>query len=267
MRNNSVPGVDGAGVVVAVGSDKFQHLLGKRVAYHQSLLRQGAFVQGRIVMQIPVTLTDEQATALPYPALTAWQALEKIPVKPGKQIFISGAGSSVGQYLVQLAIQRGFIVSTLSNQRHWNKLKAFGVKACFDDQTFPESEILSASFFAIIDTRTDQSTISLTALLGPSGHLVTINDNLRKSSDEPFSHSWSKHRITLESLHRYGKDEDWLELTLAGEMMMRGVLYKSLNIDQIIAADFTALAQQLTELKYRKCSNKMVCTYNRIQNA
>jgi NADPH:quinone reductase-like Zn-dependent oxidoreductase len=40
-----VPGVDGAGTVVALGAEVAPGLLGARVAYHQSLRRNGSFAE------------------------------------------------------------------------------------------------------------------------------------------------------------------------------------------------------------------------------
>ncbi|MCM3060728.1 alcohol dehydrogenase catalytic domain-containing protein, partial [Bacillus subtilis] len=42
-RPGHVPGVDGAGTVVAVADDAMRHLLGRRVAYHQALGEHGSF--------------------------------------------------------------------------------------------------------------------------------------------------------------------------------------------------------------------------------
>ncbi len=79
-----VPGVDGAGVVIAVGANITSDWLGERVTWHQSLKRHGSFathtpLSASALMRVPPGLDIVDAAAFPCPALTAWQALEKIP--------------------------------------------------------------------------------------------------------------------------------------------------------------------------------------------
>ena len=69
-----VPGVDGAGIVVAVGRDVESECLGRRVAYHQSLMRPGSFaeytpVRLRALIDLPRTLDFGAAAGVPCRAL------------------------------------------------------------------------------------------------------------------------------------------------------------------------------------------------------
>ena len=102
-------GVDGAGLVAAVG-EGVDLPLGTRVAYHQSLSRDGSFAEyclldANLVMHIPANLDDAAAAAVPCPALTAWQALAKVADGASHDVLVVGAGGAVGFYLVQLAVQ------------------------------------------------------------------------------------------------------------------------------------------------------------------
>lgn len=88
--NGHVPGVDGAGLIVQVGTKVDTSLIGRRVAYHGSLNRHGSFAEYTIlnaerVMLLPESLSFEFAAALPCPMLTAWQAFEKNSIKPTKR--------------------------------------------------------------------------------------------------------------------------------------------------------------------------------------
>ena len=81
---DQIPGVDGAGEVVAVGDGVSPDWLGQRVAYHQWLERPGSFathtvLPARALMRIPPGLSWERAASLPCPALTALQAFAKVP--------------------------------------------------------------------------------------------------------------------------------------------------------------------------------------------
>lgn len=121
--------------MVAVGRDVGAEWLGRRVAYHQDLMKPGSFaeytsVHLRALIDLPSTLDFETAAGVPCPALTAWLALAKIPNQAGATLLIAGAGGGVGNYLSQLAVDRGFAVTAMCNQRHWARLRAMGVQDC-----------------------------------------------------------------------------------------------------------------------------------------
>ena len=69
-----VPGVDGAGTVVAIGPEVEPRWLGARVAYHQSLQRPGSFAEftpiaAQVLMRIPDAIDFATAAALPVLAV------------------------------------------------------------------------------------------------------------------------------------------------------------------------------------------------------
>jgi NADPH2:quinone reductase len=265
MKQQDLPGVDAAGIVVAVGLHADPTLLGKRVAYHQSLHRAGTYseftvVDQRILMRVPDALSFTMAAAFPCPALTAWQALEKFPVKLGKSVLISGAGGSVGQYLVQLAALRGFNVTTLSHPRHHEKLQALGAGRCLNNTGPMDDPALMASFYAVIDTVSADSATQLACMLRANGHLVAIQDRPLQWPSAAFSECWSLHEVALGALHRHGDAADWQALTFAGEQLMTAIANNTLHTDTLITASFSQLPQQLTALKYRQFSGKLVMT-------
>ncbi|WP_170870207.1 alcohol dehydrogenase catalytic domain-containing protein, partial [Pseudomonas aeruginosa] len=95
-----VPGVDGVGRVVATGAG-CDLALGSRVAYHQWLGRDGSFAEYTLLdadalLALPGGLDEARAAALPCPALTAWQALEKVPGGGSRDVLVVGAGGAVG---------------------------------------------------------------------------------------------------------------------------------------------------------------------------
>jgi zinc-binding alcohol dehydrogenase family protein len=110
-----VLGWDGAGVVVAVGDQVSLFKVGDEVFYGGDLARQGSYseyqlVDERIAGAKPASLTFEEAAAVPFGGLTAWEALFhrlRIPCGPGaaagKSILIIGAAGGVGSMAVQLA--------------------------------------------------------------------------------------------------------------------------------------------------------------------
>ncbi|MGL5336705.1 MAG: alcohol dehydrogenase catalytic domain-containing protein, partial [Enterovibrio sp.] len=113
-----IPGVDGAGVIVDVGAGVDASLIGRRVAYHASLRRNGSFarftaLEAPRVLLLPDNLSFEIAAALPCPLLTAWQAFEKIPRTLQRDVLLAGFGA-VNRLLAQLLLKAGYAVDVIS---------------------------------------------------------------------------------------------------------------------------------------------------------
>ncbi|MEV0251646.1 NADP-dependent oxidoreductase [Nocardia sp. NPDC050712] len=68
--------------------------------------------------RIPEGVTAEQASALPMAAETAWHALDDLGVQPGELLLVHGAGSTVGEAAVRLALHRGIrVIATAGSAR------------------------------------------------------------------------------------------------------------------------------------------------------
>jgi NADPH:quinone reductase len=259
-----VPGVDGAGTVVAIGAGVPRAWLGQRVAYHQSLHRHGSFadyttLRAEVLLRVPDTLDFAVAASFPCPALTAFQAIEKLPPLPGRTLLISGAGGAVGRYLVQLAIARGFAVTAMCNRRHWERLRALGVSDCIDGplpdgHAWPVNE--AKRFFAIIDSVSEDHAARLAPALLANGHLVCIQGRVTHWPCEPFGRALSTHEVALGALHVFGDHDAWAALTQSGEQLLGDIAAGTLQPEPGIVGAFEDLAEQLNALKHRQFSGK-----------
>lgn len=259
-----VPGVDGAGTVVAIGAGVPHALLGQRVAYHQSLHRHGSFaeyttIRADVLLRVPPTMDVAVAASFPCPALTAFLAIEKLPPGRGRTLLISGAGGAVGRYLVQLAVARGFIVVAMCNRRHWERLLALGVSECIegplhDAQAWPIND--PKRFFAIIDSVNADHAARLAPALLANGHLVCIQGRVAQWPCEPFGRALSMHEVALGALHVYGDSPAWAALTQAGEQMLGEIAAGQLQAEPGIVGDFDSLDEQLDALRHRQFSGK-----------
>jgi zinc-binding alcohol dehydrogenase/oxidoreductase len=126
-----IPGSDGAGVVVSVGSPADQAWVGREVIINPSLdwgdnpRAQGSKFRilgmpdaGTFAEQIaipvanlapkPAHLTWEQAAALPLAGLTAWRALfTRARLQPGENILVTGIGGGAALFALQFAVAAG----------------------------------------------------------------------------------------------------------------------------------------------------------------
>jgi len=256
---DKVPGVDGAGDVVALGPDVDRRWLGARVAYHQSLKQPGSFAEytplaAQVLMRLPDALSYTAAAAFPCPALTAFQALEKIPPRPGAPLLIAGAGGSVGHYLVQLAHARGFEVITASHERHWPRLQKLGASQCLGDALMQWRQ----PYYAIIDAVGADQAARLSLALQANGHLVCIQGRVEQWPNAPFGRAISLHEVALGALHQHGDAAQWQALTQHGERMLQGISQGTLLGESILTFPFAALPQQLLALQHRNFTGKQV---------
>lgn len=258
-----VPGVDGAGVVVAVGEGVATDWIGQRVAYHQNLHRHGSFarytpVAARALLRLPDTLDFATAASFPCPGLTAWLAIEKVPSRPGARLLISGAGGAVGLYLVQLVLARGFSVHTLCHARHASRLQALGVAQCHDSV----EAMVGLDFYAVIDSSGAATAMQLASSLEANGHLVCIQGRVPQWPFPGFEQAISLHEVALGALHRHGCDAAWARLMSAGETMLAALANQHLQAESLISRDFSVLPQWLDELRQRSFSGKALITFS-----
>jgi NADPH2:quinone reductase len=68
------------------------------------------------VAAVPAELDAAIAATLPLAGLTAWQALNRLDLRPGQTVLITGAGGAVGSLAVQLADLRGLRVVAAGRQ-------------------------------------------------------------------------------------------------------------------------------------------------------
>lgn len=77
---------------------------------------------------IPDGVTTEQAAALPMAAETASRALDDLGVQPGELLLVHGAGSTVGEASVRLALHRGIRVIATAGHARAAALKEIGAQ-------------------------------------------------------------------------------------------------------------------------------------------
>lgn len=152
-----LPGSDGAGVVVAVGSDVDTSWRGREVIINPSfswgdgesaqgaqftilgLPRDGTLAQSISVpvAQLaakPAHLSWTEAAALPLAGLTAYRALfSRAKMQPGERVLISGIGGGVALFALQFALAAGAEVwVTSSSPEKIARAEALGAKGGFD---------------------------------------------------------------------------------------------------------------------------------------
>lgn len=125
-------GLEVAGVVDALGAHVDGVEIGDMVfgpaGFHGPTAGAAEFATMSAWARIPDGVTAEQAAALPMAAETAWRSLDDLDVQPGALLLVHGAGSTVGEAAVRLALHRGVRVIATAGPARAAGLAAIGAQ-------------------------------------------------------------------------------------------------------------------------------------------
>jgi len=123
-------GVQGAGVIEALGPDVAGLSVGDRVNYTGLM---GSYAEKRVVpasrmIKLPDDISDELAAAAFLRGLTAWYLLNRLhKIEPGETILVHAAAGGVGQIICQWAKALGAtVIGTVSNDEKAELVKGLG---------------------------------------------------------------------------------------------------------------------------------------------
>ncbi|TVR96281.1 MAG: quinone oxidoreductase [Rhodospirillales bacterium] len=126
----AVPGMEGAGVVEAVGRGVSEFGPGDRVAYAGVL---GAYAETRVIaadrlVALPPAITDPQAAAMMLKGMTAQYLLRRTyPVQAGDRVMVHAAAGGVGLILCQWARHLGAtVIGTVGTDAKADLARAHG---------------------------------------------------------------------------------------------------------------------------------------------
>jgi len=170
---NSVPGMDIAGHVEAVGNNVKQLQPGDEVfGWCKGGFAEYACAGEDNFVPKPVNLTFEQAAAVGVSAFTALQALrDQGKVQPGQKVLINGASGGVGTFAVQIAKSFGADVTGVCNTRNVDMVRSIGADHVIDytQEDFTKSE---ERYDLILDNVGNHSLSDCRRMLTPGGTLL-----------------------------------------------------------------------------------------------
>ncbi|NUU17124.1 NADP-dependent oxidoreductase [Cellulomonas humilata] len=131
----AVPGWDVAGVVERVGLDTPEYQVGDEVYGYvrRDWVQGGTFAEYvaapvRTLARKPVSLTFEEAAAVPLAGLTAFQAIRRAGVRDGQTVLVHAAAGGVGAFAVQIAHSLGARVIGTASPRNHEYLRGLGAE-------------------------------------------------------------------------------------------------------------------------------------------
>jgi NADPH:quinone reductase-like Zn-dependent oxidoreductase len=179
-----VLGADFAGVVERVPAGARDFRVGDRIfgmaRTHGAYCEHTAVAPGvnaQPLAHIPDAVTDEQAAALPIPAVTALGSLELLHLTAGQRIVVMGATGGVGGYAVQMARSRGaHVFATVRGDA--GEARRLGAEEVYDTKAVDVISALHAAHpdgvDAVFDLVNGKDAIARDAeILKPGGSLVS----------------------------------------------------------------------------------------------
>ena len=172
---NPVPGLDVAGVVVAVGSTVTRFQAGDEVfGVSRGSFAEFAAAREDKLARKPSNLSFEQAAAVPVSGMTALRGLCDVGrVEAGQKVLIVGASGGVGRYAVQIAKALGAEVTGVCSTSKLDLVRSIGADHVIDysQDDFADGD---EQYDLILDIGGNSTLSRLRRALTPNGTLVIV---------------------------------------------------------------------------------------------
>jgi NADPH:quinone reductase-like Zn-dependent oxidoreductase len=222
----SVPGLDVAGTVVAVGPEVTRFAVGDEVfgIARGSFAQYAAAREDKLVRK-PARLSFEQAAVVAVSGLTALQGLRDAGrIQAGQQVLVIGASGGVGTYAVQLAKVFGATVTGVCHSAKTGLVRSIGADHVIDytREDFADGR---RRYDLILDIGGGSRLSRLRRALAPKGTLVIaggegakwtgMGRQLRALALSPLTR---QRLTTFVSRHRQADLETLRQLTESGQV-------------------------------------------------
>jgi len=169
------PGLEGSGVVEAVGSKVAAFRKGDEVyGFIKNSYAEYALVNPEEIQPKPAGLSFEEAASIPVGALTAWGALiDTAKVEAGQQVLVHGAAGGVGAFAVQLARWKGAHVTGTASAANLDFARSLGAEAVIDYRSTPFETVVH-ELDVVIDTVGGELMERSLKVVRPGGIYVTV---------------------------------------------------------------------------------------------
>ncbi|MBK6715722.1 MAG: NADPH:quinone reductase [Burkholderiales bacterium] len=186
-----IPHSDGAGVIDAVGEGVSGSRIGQRVWLWNGQWQRPCGTAAEMIclpslqaVELPKDASFDEGACVGIPVLTALQALRLAGEMDGRSVLVIGGGSVVGQYVTQIAVQRGAqVIATAGIPARREHARSAGASSVIDYRTEPVAErVRELTAGRGVDAVIDMDFQSTAKLIGkgvlrPHGRLVSYGSN------------------------------------------------------------------------------------------
>ncbi len=174
------PGLEGAGVVEAVGQDVSTFRPGQEVyGFVTGAYAQYALAKENDLQLKPSHLSMEEAASAPMGATMGWAAvIETAKVEEGQSVLIHGAAGGIGSYATQLAHwKKAYVIGTTSAD-NLEAVRSLGADLAVDYREAPFEAVVQ-DVDVVIDTVGGEVLERSWGVIRPGGILVTVAGRLQ----------------------------------------------------------------------------------------
>lgn len=182
---NTIPGMEVAGTVEAVGEQVSKFKVGDRVFGDTSDFGFATFaayvcINEKAMTLMPENMPFEHATALPHAGLLAKQGLIDLGrLAENQSILINGAGGGVGTIGLQIAKKYNATVAGVDTGEKLKTMQDLGFDEVIDYKTTDFTRA-GKRYDLILDAKTTRSPFAYLRALKPGGTYVTIGGHVDK---------------------------------------------------------------------------------------
>lgn len=270
-RYPHVPGVDGAGVVEAVGQGVERPRVGERVCFHHDLRQPGTFaelvcVAAHVTARVPDAVSLESAAAIPCAGGTALQALDrKMHVRAGQTVLVHGGSGGVGGFAVQIAKALGARVIATASPRNHAYVRDLGADDVLDYRAHDLAQQVKTltggmGVHALLDPVGPESATAAVALLRFNGHLAFIAGAPDDRTVRHARRALSCHDIALGGAYAAGDREAQEDLGRLCEELLALIGSGRLRDTITRRLAFEDLPHGLRDLRESRAHGKVVCS-------
>ena len=147
-------------------------------AEYKCLPEEGAAPKGGVVALKPTNLTFEEAAAIPFGGLAAFNHLRKGDIENRSKVMVYGASGSAGVYAVQLAKHYGAEVTAVCSSGNFELVRSLGADHVIDytqEDFTKRPERYDLIFDAVGKLYTGLSKSKFSRALSPGGAYVSVH--------------------------------------------------------------------------------------------
>ncbi|WP_277212195.1 NADP-dependent oxidoreductase [Isoptericola croceus] len=188
-RFPSVPGLEVAGVVDALGPDANGAAVGDRVVGFADTGGYAELALTSVFATVPPGLAPTDAVTLPVAAEAATRVLRELDVRRDETLLVHGASGSVGELAVQLAVRAGARVIGTASRARQDRVTALGASATTYGPGLVDRvrELAPGGVDAVLDASGAGVLPDSVTLRGGTDRIVTIADPAASGLGIPFS--------------------------------------------------------------------------------
>lgn len=262
-------GLDGAGIVDAVGESAGAWQVGDRVAWHGNLGVDGVFAdyaiaQAHVLARIPADVHERDAAALPCAGMTAFQALiRKARASAENTVLVQGASGAVGGFAVQIAKSVGARIIALAKPAQFERVRRLGADYVIDrqdDNLYERVRSLTDGYgvdimLEVVNPGDARKSLDL---IRYNGQLLCIDPMPDLGSVPPYKYAASIHEVALGGAYASGHRPSQQDFASMLDDLLAMVHQGTLDpmIDRTI--DLDEVPSALRAMRDGKASGKIV---------